>query len=297
MEISDNKIIVSVCMSAYNHQDFIEEALDSVLEQECDFEYEIILSNDKSTDQTDAVILNFIKSHPKSYRIKYYNQEKNLGINDNLIFTLEKATAKYIALLEGDDYWVDMHKLQKQYDFMESHSEYSICTAGYESITPEEGLITRKLDKDITGKTYEFDKIQEFRPNYLNMFFRKSSLDVQKLKGFKYSGDNVIFLMCIAKGKGYFMNEIFGFRRTHPGGAWTSRTPLERLEMGIEQYIGLYKYPEFRRLIRVPLFYMSLDLLGLGKDWWKYVWQAFKLIRRPKELLYFTKTVLNSSTQ
>ncbi|UJF28769.1 glycosyltransferase [Kaistella sp. 97-N-M2] len=293
MAIKDIVIRVSVCISAYNHEEFIEEALHSVLEQECNFDYEVILSNDHSTDCTHEVITRIIENHPHGDKIRYYNQAKNLGINGNLIYTLEQAAGKYIALLEGDDYWTDQNKLQKQFDFLESSPDYTICTGGYESITPARGLVVRKLHENVDGITYEFNKKDGFRAHYLNMFFRSKSLDTDKLKTFKYSGDNVIFLICLLTGKGYFFNQIFGFRRTHPGGAWTSKSQIDKIKMGYEQLIGLHRFPEFRKAVRSELFYTYLDLLGEDNNSKNNIIYSLKLIRKPDELIYFIKRVLN----
>ncbi|MBU8883072.1 glycosyltransferase [Kaistella sp. DKR-2] len=292
--MSSRDISVSVCISAYNHVDFIEEALNSVLDQECDFGYEIILSNDKSTDQTHEVITKIIDNHPLGKKIRYFNQEENLGINGNLIFTLEQATGKYIALLEGDDYWLDNNKLQKQFDFLEAHPDYTLCTAAYRTVTLDHQQFDRKLGGDVKDFTYTFDTIKGFSPNYLNMFFTRQSLEVEKLKKFVYSGDNVIFLMCLSKGKIYFSNEILAFRRTHANSAWTAKSEIERKRMGVEQLIGLYKFPEFRSTIRSSLFYISLDLLCSGQHNGKLIWRSFKLIRKPNEFIYFARVLLSN---
>lgn len=288
-----NNIAVSVCISTYNHEEFIEEALNSVLEQECNFEYEIILSNDQSTDNTHNVITRFIENHPEGSRIRYFNQPKNLGINNNLIFTLEHARGKYISLLEGDDYWVDSGKLQKQFDFMEDNKDFSICTGALKSFIPGKGLVLRKYEGNVEGVTYAFNNISIVRPNYLNMFFRKDIIDINMLKTFKYSGDNVIFIMCLAKGKGYFINQIFGYRRTHVNGLWSSKSEVERIKMGTEQYIGLYRFPDFRNVVRPFLFNSYIDLMVLEKTN-ENISQAFKLIRTPKEFLYFMKVIFSN---
>lgn len=288
-----NNIAVSVCISTYNHEEFIEEALNSVLEQVCNFEYEIILSNDQSTDNTHNVITRFIENHPEGSRIRYFNQPKNLGINNNLIFTLEHARGKYISLLEGDDYWVDSGKLQKQFDFMEDNKDFSICTGALKSFIPGKGLVLRKYEGNVEGVTYAFNNISIVRPNYLNMFFRKDIIDINMLKTFKYSGDNVIFIMCLAKGKGYFINQIFGYRRTHVNGLWSSKSEVERIKMGTEQYIGLYRFPDFRNVVRPFLFNSYIDLMVLEKTN-ENISQAFKLIRTPKEFLYFMKVIFSN---
>ncbi len=118
------KPIVSVVMITYGHENYIRQAIEGVFMQECDFEIELILANDCSPDKTDIVIQDILKTHPKANWIKYFNHEKNLGMMPNFIFALKNATGKYIALCEGDDYWIDKLKLQKQVDFLERNLDY-----------------------------------------------------------------------------------------------------------------------------------------------------------------------------
>lgn len=291
-ELIEN-VAVSVCMSTYNHDLFIEQALSSVLDQECTFDYEIILSNDASSDKTHEVILKFIKNHPLGHKIKYFNQDQNLGINKNLIFTLEQAKGKYIALLEGDDYWTNKTKLQKQCDFLENNPDYTICTAAYETIEHENGYLVRRHEENTSGVTYSFDNFAGFRAHYLNMFFLKKALEIQKLRSFEYSGDNVIFIMCLSVGKGYFFNEVFGFRREHINGAWSSKTLGERLKMSSAQFEGLYKFSKYKKVVRPILYYYYADLIGEHKRGRHYIFSTLKLVRTPKEFIYFLKRIVS----
>lgn len=118
---------VSVCMITYGHEKFIEQAINGVLMQECDFEIELVIANDCSPDKTDEIIRKVIDNHPKSSYIKYIKHVKNLGMMPNFIFALQECKGKYIALCEGDDYWTDPLKLQKQVDFLEGNSDYVLC--------------------------------------------------------------------------------------------------------------------------------------------------------------------------
>ena len=97
------KPTVSICMITYNHQDFIEDAILSVLNQKCNFEIELIVSNDCSTDQTHQIVTKIIQTHTNSNVIRYINHEKNLGMMPNFIQTLQKCSGKYIAICDGDD--------------------------------------------------------------------------------------------------------------------------------------------------------------------------------------------------
>jgi len=118
---------VSVCMITYGHEKYIREAIEGVLMQECDFEVELIVTNDCSPDQTDNVIRDIIKNHPKGFWIKYIRHESNIGMMPNFIFALKECKGKYVALCEGDDYWTDPLKLQKQVDFLEINPDYVLC--------------------------------------------------------------------------------------------------------------------------------------------------------------------------
>ncbi|WP_394752350.1 glycosyltransferase family 2 protein [Crenothrix sp.] len=121
------KPVVSVSMITYNHKNYIEEAINGVLMQETDFEVELVISNDNSPDQTDAIIQRILKEHPKSHWIKYIKHEKNIGMMPNLIDNLQRCTGEYIAICEGDDYWTDPLKLQFQIDEMKKNPNCDLC--------------------------------------------------------------------------------------------------------------------------------------------------------------------------
>ena len=118
---------VSVLMITYNHSKYIKQAVESVLEQKTNFDFELIIANDCSPDNTDEIINDIIKNNPNGYKIKYYSHQKNIGMMSNFIFLTEQATGKYCALCEGDDFWTDNYKLEKQVSFLDSNLDYSIC--------------------------------------------------------------------------------------------------------------------------------------------------------------------------
>lgn len=118
---------VSVCMITYGQEKYIREAIEGVLMQECNFEVELILANDCSPDQTDNVIEDILANHPKASCIKYFKQDKNIGMMHNFVFALGQCSGNYVALCEGDDYWTDPLKLQNQVDFLEVSPDYVLC--------------------------------------------------------------------------------------------------------------------------------------------------------------------------
>src|SRR5690554_2111531 len=124
-----NKPLVSVFCVSYNHEQFIAQALDGFIMQQVDFDFEIVISDDCSTDNTRAIIEKYKNKYPHVF--KDVSPQKNLGMQKNWMHTLSACTGTYIALCEGDDYWTDPNKLQKQVDFLEANEEYSLCVHNY----------------------------------------------------------------------------------------------------------------------------------------------------------------------
>lgn len=118
-----DSLLVSVIMITYKHEAFIAEAISGVLMQEVNFPVELIIADDCSPDKTEEVISSF-QAHKNYHWIKYTRHQTNKGMMPNFIWALEQCKGKYIALCEGDDYWTDPYKLQKQVDFLESNEKY-----------------------------------------------------------------------------------------------------------------------------------------------------------------------------
>jgi glycosyltransferase involved in cell wall biosynthesis len=117
--------MISVFMITYNHEKYIHQALDSVLVQKTTYNYEIVIGEDASTDNTRKILLEYQALYPE--RIRLILHEKNVGAMTNQYMTLQACRGKYIAILEGDDFWVDTHKLQKQASLMEQDSSVVLC--------------------------------------------------------------------------------------------------------------------------------------------------------------------------
>ncbi|TDQ19579.1 glycosyltransferase involved in cell wall biosynthesis [Algoriphagus boseongensis] len=140
-------------MITYNQAEFIQQAIIGVLNQKCNFEFELILSNDSSKDQSNQIILNTIKNHPNGGRVKYFFQANNLGMNKNLKFALENCSGKYVAMCEGDDYWIDTLKLQKQVDFLEANDDFALCFHSVDVLFQDGSIVKDFFIKDVFDKS------------------------------------------------------------------------------------------------------------------------------------------------
>ncbi len=142
---------LSVIFITYNHKDYVEKALLSVLAQETDFAFEVVVGDDCSTDGTQDILRRIAKDHP-NVRLNLRSENTGGRPTLNVYETTKKCTGEYLAYLEGDDHWIDTHKLQKQVSFLEANRDYSGCThdirlvdASDEDITDPDILPVRDL--------------------------------------------------------------------------------------------------------------------------------------------------------
>lgn len=142
-----SKPVVSVIMITYGHENFIEEAIKGVFIQQTTFPVQLIIADDCSPDNTGKVVYKLSNKAPKHITVAYTKHVINKGAAANFIWALEQATGKYIALCEGDDYWTDPLKLQKQVDFLEENEAYGLVCTNYNT---SEHNPTKTTDKEIT---------------------------------------------------------------------------------------------------------------------------------------------------
>lgn len=121
------EVMVSVLCTAYNHGNFINDAIEGVLKQKTSFRYELIIHDDASEDDTAKIIREYAERYKDTIRPVVQKKNQYQSCNIYAAFLFPKAKGKYIAFCEGDDYWTDVKKLQKQVDFLESHKDYSMC--------------------------------------------------------------------------------------------------------------------------------------------------------------------------
>jgi glycosyltransferase involved in cell wall biosynthesis len=214
------KPLLSVLVWTYNHAAFIHETIDNILNQKTNFDYEIIISDDCSTDGTTDIVRRYQQEFPD--RIKLLISRKNIfSINGAIgIRSFNQVRGKYVAFVEGDDYWTNNNKLQKQIDFLESNPEFSMSAHKAETIDQT------KNEKALSGNFGEFPGgvfttkdilTHHFIPT-LSLVFRKSALNLPDWYLRVRSGDIAQELIISLAGKGMFFNDSMGVYRQHDGG-------------------------------------------------------------------------------
>ncbi|MCE3075436.1 glycosyltransferase family 2 protein [Chryseobacterium gwangjuense] len=191
---------VSICITTYNHEKYISECLLSVLNQDFDGSFEIIVCNDNSPDATEKVIFDVKESHPKGNCIRYYNNTPNLGYVKNTLHSFTLAEGKYVAVLDGDDYFIDSKKLQKQFDFLEQNSNFTAIGGDslviYEDTDQPNHLFSRHINRELSHDDLTDIKIMQTS----TLFFRKDILKPD-FPADILSADRCLYLLAGCYGK------------------------------------------------------------------------------------------------
>lgn len=269
--MKNEKPFVSVLITTYNHVDHIGKCLDSILAQQTDFTFEIVLGEDGSDDGTQAVCREYAQLYPEIIRLKIRDQSKKIYLYGratgkyNLLKVMQEGTGKYFAFCDGDDYWTDNLKLQKQVDFMESDPAYSFCATDRRilkggGLTRDEGL--QKAFEKNSGKPIEITKANFFKPYLVKsntILFRKDALDMELLeKRYTEVKDTFIYYVLLTNGKGIIQPWSTSDYRVHQGGRWTSLSLFGMAKMNHHTIRGMRRSylgddPEVRHVYRGTL--------------------------------------------
>lgn len=218
----DNCPLVSIRCTAYNHEKYISQTIDGFLIQHTNFPFEVIVHDDASNDETASIIHEYEVKYPKIIK-PIYETENQYSKHDGSLtkIMLANCKGKYLAFCEGDDYWIDRYKLQRQVDFLENHSEYGMCYTRAKRLDQLTGRIV-----SIFGGPYEQinDLINENRIPTLTVclrtdIYRKYLVDVNPIDKNWLMGDYPIWLYFAENNKIKFINKITSIYRILPKSA------------------------------------------------------------------------------
>jgi glycosyltransferase involved in cell wall biosynthesis len=225
-----NKIepLVSICVQTYQHMNFIRECLNGILIQQTKFQFEIIVGEDESTDGTREVCKEYAERYPDKIRLFLRSRKDVIYIDGsptgrfNLVENIKVARGKYIAICEGDDFWTDPLKLQKQYDLMEFNPTASLCFHRVNIINTDGSKILgttseEKVKAEFT--TADLLKLDKWLISTCSLMIKKEAIIFPDWVNEIKPGDLMLQLLCSLEGNLYFINEIMANYRRHNLGA------------------------------------------------------------------------------
>ena len=248
---------LSIIVPTYNHGKFIAQMLEGALNQKTNFEFDIIIGDDASKDDNTLIISKFSQKYPD--KIRAFLHPKNLGPyeprelggKNNVGFLFSKAKSEYIALCEGDDYWTDPLKLQKQVDFLDKNLDYSLCHHQLEVIY-EDNSLSQLFNPDNQRDTSIISDLLADKTWFLgtaSTVFKNVFMDGMPHWWWKTaSGDLGIFIEVARYGKIKYFPETMAIYRKHRGGMTNIHTPQNRffLQNRMEMFQDLDEYLGFQ---------------------------------------------------
>ncbi len=264
--------LVSVCMVTYNHAPFIREALDSVLMQKVDFPFEICIGEDGSTDGTREICAEYARAHPTIIRLflrtRSEPERKEYAAFSafNAVETMRSCRGKYMAILDGDDFWVSPSKLQEQVRAMEANPHAMVCghyvfsfvdTMRWQAVVHPAHPMPAVFDL----RDYLTRKVQVAT---CSIMYRRVDFE-RHLNAFKAApmGDAILHVLHLLQGPGLFLNSIMGCYRMHRGGAYS--------QMGADGCFekGLVAFDVLRGLL--PAEYHGIMDRRIALTWTTYI--------------------------
>jgi glucosyltransferase len=240
------KPAVSVVCITYNQEKFIKDALDGFIMQKTNFPFEVIISDDKSTDDTPKIIAEYAKKYPEI--IKPLLRDKNLGVSENFLSTIDKAQGKYIALCEGDDYWVDANKLQRQYDFLEKHNEFVAVQTDVDIVYEKTGRLIRAAFKTkhiVRSRSFEEHLINKAYSATPTLFMRESAVRkiIKSWPEFNVTDASFVLMLELFRMGVHYIDRVTAVYRIN--------------DDGVSQVFGAKHYERHKGLLAIQDFFVS----------------------------------------
>lgn len=219
---------VQVIVSAYNHARYITQAIDSVMDQKINFDLEVVVLDDYSSDDTRRILLGLQKQYPDQLRLEFSDTNRN----DDRTFVeeIQQSTAKYIALLDGDDYWSCPRKLQKQVDFLERHPECAICFHNAEKVFEDSSHMNQLVTPVGYDSVFSIDSLLSGCDFWYGSAMVRGGINIAFPDWYftLLTSDWALFILYAEQGKCGYIPDVMGKYRRHDAGMWSSLTDVDR---------------------------------------------------------------------
>ena len=229
--ILDN-ICVSIVCNAYNHEKYIADSLDSFIEQKTNFGFEILVHDDASTDRTADIIREYQEKYPDIIKPIYQTENQySKGVKISRIIQYPRAQGKYVAFCEGDDYWTDCDKLQKQYDILQAHPGIDICAHAASRVKPDTKDVLGCICPAKSSGILAVEQVVSGGGGFVatnSLMFRKNIFD-NLLPFYSYlEFDYTLQILGSLRGGMYYIADNMAAYRQGVSGSWTERIGKEK---------------------------------------------------------------------
>lgn len=290
-------VLVSICCITYNHGPFIRQCLDGFMMQKTDFSFEVLIHDDASTDGTTEIIKEYEARYPDVIKPIYEEENQWVkGRRGSAVFNFPRARGKYIALCEGDDYWTDPLKLQKQVDFLEKNKEYVLCSHNYNNYNEDTQLFTP--NKSMSGDyAFSLNNLVEglWLCHPLTVVFRSAAFNLNEYSKYKYSIDAVLFYYLLKSGRGYYIGSDMAVYRSHRGGVWSMQSLDKQRDI---EFRGRFAIYDVEKSLESALYLKSLFFKPMNRTWmvmnYKLIYQSFAIISKHFGKMKALKIIIGS---
>ena len=248
----EEPILVAIHCLVYNHELYLRQCLDGFVMQKTNFRFVAVVHDDVSTDKSADIIREYAEKYPDIIKPIFETENqwsKHDGSIDRVMHdVIDELGTKYVAMCEGDDYWTDSYKLQKQVDFLEEHPDYSLCCHGYSILNAGDGTIKERKDGLSEGTVLgiTFTNVDNWKYRYtstLTLVYRQDiSKQIPELSLFRYFRDAHRHYYLLKYGKGYYMPFVGAVYRDHGNGEFSSLSSLQKDLIHIWIYDELYEH-------------------------------------------------------
>lgn len=235
-------LMVSIKCLAFNHEKYIRKTLEGFVMQKTKFRFEAIVHDDASTDGTAVIIREYAEKYPNIIKAIFETENKYSKKDGSLTKIMYNACkGKYIAMCEGDDYWTDPYKLQKQVDFLETHPDFVMCSHNYRCYIQQTNSFESWLTCDDTIYDLEtFISRENWLTQPLTCLYRSSAFKLNEYLQYKNSKDVTLFYYLLKRGKGMYLKDCMGVYRIHSCGVWSGASRTKQLHDELLTLKGIY---------------------------------------------------------
>ena len=298
--------MVSVCCFVYNHEKYLRQCLDGFLMQKTNFKFEVLIHDDASTDSSTDIIKEYEKKYPDVIKPIYQKENQySQGIKIAWKYQYPRAKGKYIALCEGDDFWIDSLKLQQQFDSLEKNKSCVFCAHRVQSVTesgellnnfhPDEKIKTQCINGDTVVKTLLSEKPYIFQTS--SYFFRTSCIsehfnNIPEFIKLSSVGDAPLMMLLATKGDFYYIDYIMSCYRKFSINSWSSQfannnnIKIRVISNAILSFQSFDSFTENKYSCEVnnKCLREEFKLLRVKREYKKLLEQRFKILRKEESI-------------